>query len=418
MSLKIKVPNVSTSLFFLTVLSMQEFAELIPTTLFVIPGLFKYSDIGIIASIVFFIWSYFGVKSKEKVNYTYAKYIVAFLIIMFISLVMPDYFFGQSIILGFRVKRKLIICFLLYFPVTRLLKTGQIGYKQLLKILFIVGTFELIVYTLQYLLVDIVTFTYIDTTEMRYNSTRLRVPYLLPLILGLKCLSDVMTGKVKKMRGIAMHTIYFVWAFFLLVIICKHRAPALILACTIGLAYVIWKKKLTVKILSGIIVFAILVLFVFNSTLVYQMFDSTMQGIFNSLTGDISLSIRQSGQAYHLQRLLQSPIFGFGPPHNNNSAAYYASGAAYGFYLIDNGIVGFMYVHGIIGVIWLVLLFIKSYRMSWNLYKKKISYLFILYFFFETANLYIGMHWYYSYTLPFVMVLVMLEYEYDKSRFL
>lgn len=411
MTIKVKKSAISAGLFFLVVLSMQGFAQLIPNSLYIIPGIFRYSDLGILVSVIFFIWSYFGAINRKRVKYAFSAYILTFLMIIVISSAMSNHFWGQSVFLGLRTQRTLITCLLLYFPVTHLLKTGRLSYKQFIRLLYIVATLELIVYTLQFFLADIASFTYIDTTEVRYNSARLRVPYLLPLILGIRCLSNVLTGKARTFQKAIWNIIYFLWAAFLLVCICKHRAPSLILVCTMGLAYIIWKKKLTIKMLAGAAVSVILLLIILNSPLIKQMFSSTMQVLFYNSNEGNTLEIRELGQAYYLQKLTKSPLFGFGRPNFNNKKAYKATGLEYGFYLSDNGVTGFMYIHGIVGVIWLVLLFLKVYKMSWGLYKKRISYTFILYFFFETANLYIGMHWFYGSPFPFVMALVMLEYE-------
>ncbi len=414
MSFKVRIPSVSLALLFLAVLSMEDFAELIPTAEYIIPGVFKAGDISTCLAVIFFLWGCFGVKIEQKVNYIYGKYIVAFFLISIVSSIAASYFFGQSIALSFLSKRKLLVCFLLYFTIVRLLKLGRIRYEQFINVLFVVVTFELTVYTLQFLLVNVVKFTYIDITEVRFDSARLRFPYLLPMILGLKCMNEVMLGNAKKLRKVAAYIAYAAWTFYLLVFICKHRAPSLILACVLCMAYLLWKRNLTVKAMLGLTVALILVLVASNSELLYHVYNESLQVLFNSSTKGDTLSIRKLGQAYYLQRLTQSPIFGFGFPHSE--AASYGSGSRFRFYLGDNGIIGFMYIHGIIGVVWLILLFIKSFRMSWSLYQKRISYLFLLYFAFETANLYIGMHWYYLYPMPFVLVLVMLDYEYSRSR--
>lgn len=413
MSFKIKIPTTSVILLFLTILSMEDFAELVPTEEYIIPGAFRVGDISVIFAIIFFLWGCFGIKSPRKVSFVYWRFIVAFFLISLVSSISAYYLFGQSIIRGFLIKRKLLSCFLLYFTIVRLLKLGRIKYEQFIHVIFAVVTFELIVYTLQYFLIDVITFTYIDTSEVRFESARLRFPYLMPLVLGLYCLNKVMLGKVRK-TGTFAYIAYTAWTFFLLVFICKHRAPSIILVCVLCLAYLLWKKNLSTKALLAILAVLIIVAFASNSELLYHMYNESLQVIFQKSTKGDTLSIRKLGQIYYLQRLTKSPFFGFGNPHND--AALYGSGSRFNFYLGDNGLIGFTYIYGIAGLIWLVLLFLKSYSISWKLYQKKLSYLFLLYFAFETANLYIGMHWYYLYPLPFVIVLIMLDYEFTTFK--
>ena len=410
--MKIKKWNTTTALFFITVLAIQNFAQLIPTTSYIIPGLVKFSDLGIIAIIIFFLWSYFGVRTRKGIKYEYSIIIAALIILIIISSYVAEIKFDQSIFIGVRSMRTLIACFLLYFPVTRMLSIGQIKYKDFIKILFLVGVFELTVYTLQYLLADTITFLYIDTTEVRYNSTRLRVPYLLPMVLGLYCYDSILVGRANNLRKKLCNALMMGGSIFLLFIVCKHRAPSLILVCTIGLGYLLWKKNFSVKFVVGALLVVLTVVFLSNS----DIFLSAINGLTNLNSSDNTLRVREAGQLYYIQKISESPIFGYGYPNINNPSAQYSAGTRYNFFILDNGVIGFTYIQGIAGVIWLAFMFLKSYRMSFALYRNRISYFFLLYFYYETRNMYIGMHWYFLNPLPFVLVLILLEYNYKEMN--
>lgn len=410
MRLRFKKWNTTTTLFFLTVLAMQGFAQLIPTSQYLIPKLVRFSDLGIFFSTLFLTWSYVGVHNYRQVGYGYGVYIIIWLIILCLSSLMAYLNFGQSVLMGLRPMRKQIVCFLLYFPITKMMETRHLKRKDFVNIMFLVGTFELIIYTLQYLLADIVTFTYLDTSEIRFNSTRLRgAPYLLPVVLGLYCLDNILTGKTSKITTKCFNLMYLIWSILLLGGMCKHRAPFMILVSTIIIGYLIWKKNFSIKVLVGVIGLVVLIGFASNSNIV----NSAINGLVSKGGNmDASLSIRKTGQAYYLQKVMASPVFGFGYPNSNNPAAVSASGLSSRYYLSDNGIMGFLYIQGFAGVLWILFLFLKAYKMGWVLYNRKISYLYLLYFIFETANLYIGMHWYYMDTLPFVLVMALMEYDY------
>lgn len=409
MTIKLKKWNATKGLFFLTVLSMQGFAQLIPIGLYIVPGLVKFSDLGVLISALFFLWAFVGVRTKKRTRYLYAPFVLMFIIMIIVSAFMANKFFNQPLGWGIRPLRLQITAFLLYFPMTRMLNVGQMKKKDVLDILFLVGTFELIIYTLQFVLADIAQFTYVNTSEIRYDSARLRVPYLLPMILGLYVLGWFLTGKIKKKKILSLF--YVAWCFFLLIGICKHRAPSLILICVVGLGYLLWRKNLSMKAIVGIILGLFAVVFITNSEGIMEALGVLLGG---SSTGD-TLSIREAGQVYYIAKLQNSPIFGFGFPNIACAAATTAAGELYNYFLVDNGIYGFAYIFGIMGIGWIVLLFVKTLRMSYGLYKKRETYFYLLYFVFELVNLYIGMHWFYYYTFPFVAAFTLLGYDSDRN---
>lgn len=93
-----------------------------------------------------------------------------------------------------------------------------------------------------------------------------------------------------------------------------------------------------------------------------------------------------------------------------------ASGAGMNIFLADNGVFGFLYCHGILGIVWLISLFFQMLKKSSYIMLKKRNYSYILYAIYEVLNLYMGMHWYYYYALPFVLFLCLLNYEYYERK--
>lgn len=407
MKIKIKKWNFTTTFLFLTILSIQNFAQLIPSSSYLIPGLLKFSDIGVITGVLFTIWCYCGIKTNKPIEYRYRRYIFVFFIMVVISAIMSNIKFGQPISYGIRSLRLITICFLLYFPITKALQLKVIKKENLISILFIVGTLEFLVYTLQYFLAGKVQFTYLNTTELRYDATRLRVPYLLLLILGLYCLDRLLTNHSKCIKTKLVYLGYVAWSVMILAMVCKHRTPTAILVCTIGIAYLLWKKDLSTKFIVGILVVLLSVGVISNS----QIVNGILDGISNIGGTNDTLSIRSMGQLYYFQKLKSSLLFGYGFPNTGWPESIRGAGEQYAYYLADNGVMGFFYVYGLLGIIWIIMIYITSFRMSWRLYKRENIYFYLLYFIFETANLYIGLHWYYYYHLPFIMVIILLEDE-------
>lgn len=408
MESKTKRWNFNTITLLLVVLGIENFACLIPSQNYLIPGLIKFSDIGIILAIAWSLFVYMCTRTHKKIRYRYGHYVFILVILTIISSYMACLFFNQPIIYGIRSTRNLLVCFLLYFPITRQLQSGKLRRGDLIRIIFIVGTFELVVYTLQFLLKNVASFTYLNLTEQRLGTARIRFPYLLPLVLGMICLGNILSNKNKTPRYIIKNLVYVIWSAFLLIIVCQYRAPALILIATWIISYLLWKKNIAIKTMIAVAIAIVGIGVVFNLPLV-QNAIYTLQNPGSTMD---TLSIRKLGQQYYLNRLQYSKWFGFGLPNQDCHLAVEASGQGFNYYLADNGILGFAYIYGIAGIVWLALFWIKTLRCSFSLYSHERKYQYLLYFIFETGNLYIGMHWFYYYPFPFAIMLILLDYDY------
>ena len=93
-------------------------------------------------------------------------------------------------------------------------------------------------------LIDKVTFTYIDTSEVRNVTSRLRFSYLLPLILSIKAFDNLLNGKNNKI----LNTVIIIFGASVLIVICKHRAPSVIYMVALLIGYLLWEKKYYKKI--------------------------------------------------------------------------------------------------------------------------------------------------------------------------
>lgn len=405
--MRIKTKDITKLLLFFTLFGLEDFACLVPSSNYIANSFLKFSDIGIILAIFWTLWVLFFVRkqTKEKNKYRYGLFIFAFFIIIIISSFCANYFFSQSVFIGIRSMRKIIICLILYFPILKCLQNNIITKNELLKYIYIISFFELTIYILQFLLVNKITFVYIDTGEFRYDSVRLRFPYLFPLISGFISLDNILSSK--KSRFIDFY--YTIGSFVLVAGICKYRAPSLILLVIFIIGFIIWKKGIDKKIFIGFLIFGCLSFYLANSNIVQsslRVFEKK-----ETISKDNTLMIREDGQKYYLEKLKKSPVFGFGLPNLNNRSAMIASGSLKYYYLADNGIIGFIYIHGLIGAVWVLFLFKKVIKDSYMIYVKNESMRYLLYFMFEILNLYIGMHWYYYYPLPFVLMLILLDYE-------
>ena len=412
---RFKNKNITTYLLLIVVFSLEKFAYLIPTQKYFIPGLMKYSDFGIILALLWILWVFFNcckkksnLDLKRKNKKIFKNIIFYYLILTIISSIAANAFFRQPVSWGIRSLRNQIVCFILYFSIINAIDINILDRDDFTKIITVVGIIEIIIYLLQYLLIDKVTFTYIDTSEVRNGTSRLRFSYLLPLILSIKAFDNLLNGKNNKILNIVI----IIFGASVLIVICKHRAPSVIYMVALVIGYLLWKKNIIKKFLIGFIVLILGGTIIFNSSL----FQST----FNTLEGknddENTMDIRYEGQKYYINQLKKSIIFGYGNPNTNCKEAMIASGENDYYYLPDNGIIGFVYIYGLLGIVWVFILFYKIINASYFCYRKEKNLFFLVYFIFEIGNLYIGMHWYYYYTLPFILVLVLLNLKYCELK--
>jgi len=391
------------------VAAIENFAYLVPATqVFIAP--IKYSDIGFLSALLWsayvflkcgFISSKKNIKMKEWFL-TPALYIA----VVFASGVVASSLFGQSMVLTLIRNRRIIAAIILFYAIVAALKNRLITRRDFITILFIQIFAEIIVDLLQFAAADNAVIAYYDIGE-RYESVRVRAAYLLPLIGGYIALSSFIRGRCR-----LFYAFFVSFAVILLAVICKHRAPTIWILLTAGVAYLLWKKNLNKKIILGLLILIIAVPLIYRLPIVQDAITTAM-----SQDGRInSLIIRNRAREYYFERLQYSPWLGFGEPYQTVTEASLAVGIYYGFIREDNGVFGFMYAHGIVGVIWLVFLFAGIIKRSALVYRRKTEYSFLLYYIYEICNLYMGMHWYYDYQYPFFLMLALLEYEYTEVR--
>lgn len=405
--MKIKKRNATTWMFFFSVLALENFCWLIPSDEYMVPGLLKFSDIGVIFALLWSIYVFASTRKNAKCKAMIWP--MLFFINALISCFAANKFFNQSVGLGIRQIRYFLVCIVYFYAIFRSLQSRLITKEDVFKIIKFQALFECIVFILQYLLIDKVIFVYTGIT-FEYGNARLRVSYLLPMIQMYISLNDFLNGKKKTQNLICV----FLGAF-VLAGLCKHRAPTLLMLCTFCIALILWKKKLSTKLIVSIIAIVVIIGFVSNSDIIQQAFGVLFKG---SSEGD-TLSIRKLGRLYYFEQLsgYKAWIAGFGQPNINCLSAYKAAGALNKIYIEDNGIFGFLYAYGVLGVAWVVCFFTSIFKKSYYLFKEKKQYQYLLYFLFELGNLYMGLHWFYYYTAPFMIFMALMNWEYEEERY-
>lgn len=408
--MKIKIPkwqinkkNFITISLFLVIIAMENFFYLLPGDSYIVGGI-KYSDIGIIMAWLWIIYVAFHFKFRFNKNESIIP--ALFILIIFLSGVAGDYLLGQSIMFTLRQNRYILTCMVLYYLVLNAMYFGALEKRDLLMLFQYVAVIEIVLFSLQYLLGDSISLLHV-TIVTRYGTPRLKINYLFPLIFSYFCLGRLLNGKYKFFNFIGL-----ISGVFIMMEVAKNRMPVLIMLGTFLVAYLLWRSNLSIKFIAGIIMICLIIL-LYNTTIVQ---DSINVILYGDKLGTQNTEIREIGRQYYLQKVQQSMLLGFGEPNQNYSPAMVASGAGMNIFLADNGVFGFLYCHGILGIVWLISLFFQMLKKSSYIMLKKRNYSYILYAIYEVLNLYMGMHWYYYYALPFVLFLCLLNYEYYERK--
>ena len=135
----------------------------------------------------------------------------------------------------------------------------------------------------------------------------------------------------------------------------------------------------------------LLILFMFMGCLIMvrtSLFQFIMTAVNQSINSFNNTGLtRQIGRHLYLEALAESPFWGNGYPHENCTAAISAAGMDRGIYLNDNGIFGFAYVYGLVGVVWWIILFMGKLRLSYKYFKAENDICFLLFFLYNVSIL-------------------------------
>ncbi len=399
--------KISDIFFLIAMFAFEDFACLVDSNATIISGV-RYTDVAVILSLALAFYVFLKTWKMPKNKFRFLVPFCVFGISTVISALQGYFLLGQPVLLGVLPFRRLYAAMLFSLVVARAVQTDVISKRRLLRMLYVISLIELSLFTAQAVFAGSFQFLAIETGEFRFGLVRLRVPFLLPLFCGILSFNHYLNSETKDKLSEICHLLFSLWSIILIAFICQHRAPTIILLLSYFAALLLWKGNGGVKslaIMTAVVIFA------------GALFTPQMQTAFQVISGDNvtassenSLGIRKSGHDYYLIRLQESPLFGFGWPNSNYAPALSAAGEGYLYYAADNGIYGLAYILGAFGCVCVVTLCIFALRRSWVVGKRK-GYGLLQYFLFESGNLYMGLHWFYYYPMPFMIAFALLEVE-------
>lgn len=357
---KIKTSKILKILLYIIVIGCENCFYLIDRDSINIAGIFNYNDIFILLSLIFCAMVFLIYRKYPKCKYKFKWIILSIIGLSIYSSIQSQILYGQEFIVGLRPQRFWIIWGLLYFPIRRLLYLKELTIEDIKKMVYVIGTIEIILYSLQYIMGNSFKFLYVNVNN-RYGQLRFYFNNIFLRILLFINLNNIF--QKKKMKS---SIIYIVAILFILMIVGKMRMTTLATLLSMAFGILIWRKGGNVKI--GFIILALIAsIFLYNTDIVQDTITTIFENS-KSVT-DTNLVIREEGRKLYLNSLKNHPILGCGYPSILNYNASEAAGFNDNIFLVDNGLYGYIYIYGTIGILWLILFFGTLLKNGWKIFK-------------------------------------------------
>lgn len=307
---------------------------------------------------------------------------------------------GQSVFFGLRPQRQYILAWLLYFALVQVFDSRLIR-EKLIRSIRICAYIQLFLYFLQYLLANRIVFLNIIINE-RYGTPRLYGEFTFILLMFLISLSEQIASPTLIRRNVIEILATLCYIMF----VRKGRMQTIVFIGLVVFALLKWKGAKTNKI------FAFLILFIAAGFLLNdEIIELFMSAITNS-SSESNVEVRSLARTYYLEKLADSPWFGMGFINSDYIPAAKMAGIYNGYLVVDNGIYGYLYQYGLIGLAWCLALLGKLLHDGWILAKVKNDYTLILYVIYVIVGAQSG-HWI-SYFESTIIVVFMCFYANSK----
>ena len=366
---------------------------------------FSVQDLGLV--LVFLIGTLYLIVTRESVvdgKYNFAGFIIFGFVLVLMSSIQSNNLYGQPLLLGIRPQRYVMLWLFCYFPLRKAMLLDHISYKKIENIIYKFGIIELILYIAQFLLGDRLEIIHAGTNNV-YSTTRYYVNTIFLCMLLFLALD-----KVFKKERVLFNIILIVGVLFELIMVGKMRMTSIAVIATIMIGVILWKKGGSLKVF--LIVAGIAGLAMVSQTEVVQSIISTLNG--TAISGINTLGIREIGRVFYLETLNQHPLLGGGYINTQFPAAYAASAVSKGIYWVDNGIFGFAFFFGGLGLFWVLWFIVTFYRRAYVILKNGTYFFFLLpiYWIISSMN---EAHWYFCNLFVVVILICMLEKFMDEK---
>ncbi len=361
-----------------------------------------YKDIGLVIVLAWSLWTMIKFKNKKNPPFRFGMCILFTLVLMLTSSLQSRLLYNQSILLGIRPQRYWITWAMTYFPIRKLMYLDYITFDDLKGLLYKIGILELILYTGQYLLAENIVFLHVHSYST-YSTSRFYFSNILLCLVLFMRLNDIFNK-----QNVKQNMFFITWIILDIIQIGKMRMTFIAVSTAILFGIIMWRRGGNYKILS-VFVIAIGVVLVSGSEVV--------QSILPALNGtgrSDTLEIREIGRNFYLDVIKNHPILGGGYINTQWRPAYIASRQSEGITWVDNGIFGFMYFYGGIGLAWVIALFGKTLSLGCWVKNNMNEYVYLLTPVYWLVAMVSEAHWYFISFMVFVLLICLMEDRLDK----
>ncbi len=344
-------------------------------------------------------------KDEHEVQYRFRGVFLFTIIMVITSSMQSNILYGQSFWLGIRPQRTFLLWALLYFPIRKCMALGIITYDGFEKLIYRIGILELILYIGQFLVGDYVTFLHVLSNNV-YSTSRYYFNTIFLCLLLFICLD-----KVFKRERILFNLCIIVAVIFEILIVGKMRLNFIAVIVAIACGLIIWRNGGTTKIL--IIIAGIAGLAMLSSNEVV----SSIIPALNRTSSIDTLAIRDSARAFYLSVLAEHPILGGGYINTDWYPSVVGSGVNLGYGWVDNGIFGFAFLNGLLGVAWFIYLLFRLYKNAYYILKNDGTYLFFVMPIYWIVSCVNEAHWYFCSFLVVSLLICMMECYLDRIEY-
>lgn len=335
-------------------------------------------------------------RNFPRTSYRFG-YLMAFPVILMLTSSLQSYLlYGQSMWLGIRPQRYWIIFALCYFPLSKLWRLGKITTHGMEKLIYMVGTMELILYSVQYILGDRFNFLSVHTYST-YSSKRYYFSNILLCLILFVSMNEIFNR-----RKVLKNSVYILWILFVILQVEKMRMTTIAVSTALIVGIFIWRRGGNIKM--GFIVCVIIAGFIAANSEVIQSIIPALIGTGRNDT----LQIREVGRTFYLSVLIQHPLLGGGYINTQHAVSLVSSRYNEGIYWVDNGIFGFSYLNGGLGLAWVIALIAKIIRNGQFLRKRINNYVFVVMPIYWIVAMISEAHWYFS---SFLVVVLLVCFE-------
>lgn len=375
-----------------------------------IVGPITLSDLFLGIALIWATWVMYRYQKYPTPKHSFGVLVIVGLALVLISSIQAQRLYGQNIALGIRPQRTWIVQLILYFPISKLLYNNIISLKKLKRFIIGLGTVEIVLYLAQYFIGNSLIFLNANRHAAgafvgAYDSDR----YYFNTIFLCFVLFIILNELFKK-KHIVRNLIHIGLILLIIAVVCKMRMNFLSVTLSIGIGILLWRRGGSVKlaVLAGIIIVAAF----FTQLEMVQSLISVLTGKSTSAT----LEIRGVGRIFYLGVLSQHPIAGGGYINTQWGPSYIASRMSEGLLVVDNGIFGFLYLYGGLGIAWVILWFIKIYKKATPLRVKTNNYIYFVMPLYWLISCVTEAPWYFNSFMVMILFVCMMEKEYSDMQ--